>query len=302
MTRYERWSRRLHAPADPRLLALLRIGVGGVVFLRFALSAPDVIFWWGESGVLSKAQAFRMVAPEWGSVFRVLPDHDLVTWCCWGLATTQAALLTLGLWSRFQAASVFAWLVSFQARNIALTDGGDATARLLVACLVFLPIGAAWSLDAWRGRAEDPGRSSGAALWLFRAQVVLVLLVAGLHKTQGPMWIDGTAMSTIFLLDDFVGNLPVPEVLRESMAVSQAMTWGTLVFELVVPITIWFERTRRVSMAIAIAFHLFLLWSMNIFYFQLLMIVGWLSFLRPEVDGRMRWGVHADDTRLAGGP
>jgi len=283
---FDAMSARLHAPVDPEVLAILRIGLGGFVFMRFAMMGPDVLFWWGESGILPERMAHRFNAPEIGSVFWLLPDSDLVTRLCWAVATVQSALLMLGAWSRWQAASVFVWLVSFQTRNPPLTDGGDATIRLLMACLVFLPIGARWSIDAWRGRGGDE-TASGLALRLMRLQVVVVLLVAGIEKVPGPTWHDGTAMAYAFMLDDFWGNGWVPDGFRKSLLASQIMTWTAFAFEFVVPITVWFERTRRISLIVAWVFHFILLYAMNIFWFEMTMILGWFSFVRWDED--MAW-------------
>ena len=274
---------RLHAPIDPRVAAVLRIGLGGIACLRWMLDAPDVEFWWGESGVLPERLARPLNAPTIPSVFWLLPDHDLVTWACWALATVQAGLLTVGYASRFQAASVFVWLVSFQARNPALTDGGDAMLRVVMALLVFLPLGAVWSIDAWRGRA-DRADGSGFALRLIQLQTVLVLLVAGIEKLPGPTWHDGTAMANVFMLDDFWGNLPFPDALRYSPGFSRFMTWSALVFEFTVPFLVWFARTRRAALVVALSFHAFLLWTMNIFVFEIVMMTCWLSFLRWDED------------------
>ncbi len=286
MTLLERWDAvwaRLHAPVDPRVPAVLRIGLGAVVFFRLLLSLPDAAFWWGESGILPESMAHAFNAPEVGSVFWLLPDHDLVTFGLIGLATVQAGLLMVGWKSRFQAACVFVWLVSIQARNAPLTDGGDATLRVFLACLAFMPLGAVWSVDAARGRGDDP-ETSGLPVRLVRLQTVMVLLVAGLEKMRGETWLDGTAMSYVFLLDDFSGNLPVPDALRSSLLVSQLMSWGALGFEMLVPIAVWFERTRRPAVAVSIGFHLALLWMMNIFWFEWIMILGWCAFWNPKED------------------
>lgn len=276
------WDRFWHTPADPRVAAGLRIGVGVIVFLAFLFQAPYATTWWGEDGLLPSRVARRLLDPDAGSVLLLLPPDDLWLWACFGLAMVQALLLAVGWHSHVQAACLFVWLVSFQHRNQLVIDGEDAVMRLITFFLIFAPISERWSLDALRGRT--PRIRSGWALRMIQIQVTFVFLAAGLEKLPGSMWRDGTALYHIFLLDDFYPRFALPEVIAGNLWVSRLMSWGTLALEVAVPIGVWIPRTRALAVAAAIFFHLALDLLMNLYFFEWIMIVGWLSFVRWDED------------------
>ena len=64
------------------------------------------------------------------------------------------------------------------------------------------------------------------------------------------------------------------------------LTWATLVFEVLLPIGLWVPRTRWFTLAVAVLFHLSLEYTLNLFLFHWLMLVGLLPFL--ATDGRYR--------------
>jgi hypothetical protein len=83
-----------------------------------------------------------------------------------------------------------------------------------------------------------------------------------------------------------VGRFPVPMALLDSIPFLQAMTWSTLAIEIALPILVWFRPTRVPTLVVAIAFHLSIDYTMNVFLFQWVMILGWLSFLATT---DLRW-------------
>jgi hypothetical protein len=280
---FDRW---LHAPADLHAAALVRILVGGLVAVNFLAAAPFVTLWWGEHGVLPRAVARLFVSPASLSVFDVLPATDGILWVCWAFALTHALLLAVGFHSRIQAACLFAWLVSFQHRNNLILDSEDSLFRLFSFYLIFIPAASdLCSVDAWlrrrRGQAA-PGPRSGWGLRLVQWQVCLVLAAAGLAKLDGPMWREGSAMYTIFQLDDFSFRGPVPDLIRQSLWCSRAFSWTTVAIELSVPVLIWFEETRRMALVAVLLLHIGIEYSMNLFLFQWIMIAGWMAHARRE--------------------
>ena len=52
-----------------------------------------------------------------------------------------------------------------------------------------------------------------------------------------------------------------------------------LALEWILPVALWVKRSRKIAVAVAIAFHLAIDWTMNLFLFHWIMILGLLSFL-----------------------
>jgi hypothetical protein len=192
-----------------------------------------------------------------------LPKDDLTLWICFTLFVVQVGALLVGCKSRFQAACVYVWLTSFQHRLYLINDGEDTVFRLLGFLLIFLPIGRSLSIDSWSRPGGLAPRVPAWALRLVQFQTALIVFCTGWEKLRG----------------DFFGRFPVPMALLDSMPFLQAMTWSTLAIEIALPILVWFRPTRVPTLVVAIAFHLSIDYTMNVFLFQGVMILGWLSFL-----------------------
>jgi hypothetical protein len=295
------WSEFLQPQADTRLLAVLRVGYASLILVHWLVFLPDVEMLWSDQGVLPLSQLSAVVSGFVPTLFYLLPRSTTVVWIAYGLLGIHAALLFLGYRTRLQAAAVLVWLVSFQNRNPLLLNGQDAVLRLIGFWLLLLPIGNAFSLDAaTRRRAtaarREPLAASTVNAWplrLLQVQVALVMLAAGIWKLRGDDWIDGTALYYVTRLDGFWGNFPVPSALSSSAPLLRILTYLTLAIELLVPILIWVPTLRRIALVTAIGFHLALAYTMNLFLFEWIMILGWSAFLRPD-DFTFVAGVYRD--------
>jgi HTTM domain len=127
---------------------------------------------------------------------------------------------------------------------------------------------------------------------LIMVQICLIYFLAGVQKIN-PAFLDGRVLgdelsstvqhwgrwgivlpwgNTVIQLQDV---MMTPNVL---MAASIA----TLLLELVLPVTLWFPRTRVASFIAGIGFHLFIGFLMGISQFSIAMIGGYFLFLEPE--------------------
>ena len=59
-------------------------------------------------------------------------------------------------------------------------------------------------------------------------------------------------------------------------------TYATLLVQIAFPFLIWQQRTRLYVLAGAILLHFIFAVSMGLFYFSFVMIMGLISFVRPE--------------------
>lgn len=281
------WNEFFHEPADPHVCALIRIAYGSLMLVYVAVLWPDVTLWYGEHGVLPVATAHAM----WGdmrafrwSVLDWLPPGDLWLQVYIGVFFVQAVCLLTGFGSRFNAICTWIWLISFQNRNTLITDGEDKVFHLVGLYLIFMPLGHAWSLDSllrkrWNLPALTP--ASGWAVTLLQIQMALIYMSAAIMKMTGEAWLNGTAMYYVSRLDDYFGRFPTPRFLFDSPMFVALFTWSVIAVEFCVPLLIWFKETRLVCLALVLLFHVGCDYTMNLFLFQWIMLVGWMSFLTP---------------------
>jgi Vitamin K-dependent gamma-carboxylase len=281
------WNGLFFAARDPRLASVLRIGYGILLLINLVMWAPDLRLWFSEAGLMPLAVG-REIVNEHAPTVVGWVDADWWPWLCYGVLVASAVLLTAGWHTRIQAIIVLIGLTSFQNRNYAIVDGEDTLFRLFAFYLALCPAGWAFSLDARRRKrrqiTEPPPIPWG--LRLFQIQMSVIYLSSAIEKSKGSEWTSGTALYYVSRLDDAFGKLPVPAFAFETLWITKLLTWSVLALEWGLPVLLWLRPTRRVAIVVAIVFHLSIEYSMNLFLFHWLMILGLLSF--AEFD-ELRW-------------
>lgn len=260
----EAWNAFFFAARDRRLCDVLRAGYGVLLLVNLAVWARDLERWFGEDGVLPLRNARLIVDEHAPTLLAHLPLP-----VCFALLVASAILLTLGFYSRVNAVLVLVWLTSFHDRNIAIVDGEDTVFRLFAFFLALCP-----------RRGDD--ESEPWALRLFQLQIAVIYLSSAIEKTTSSDWTNGSALYYVARLDDWFGKLPVPAFAFESPSLVHAMTWATLALEWILPVLLFVPRTRKWAVVVGIAFHLSIDWTMNLFLFHYLMILGLLAFLEYD--------------------
>lgn len=290
------WHEFFHAPQDLRTCALVRIAYAAVLLVNLACLYPDLDLWFTDGGILP-AEASREIGEtyKWSLLWHLPATSEVVRICFW-LLVGHTGLLLIGFLSRLNALAALVWLISFQSRNWMILDGEDMVLRVILLCLVLMPCGACWSVDAtlrrWWQRRKDGGRLSGEVadlphagpafgLRMLQIQMVVIFVAAGLWKLAGDPWVNGTAIYYVARLDDYFGRFPVPTWPFDSPWVVAIMTWSVILVEVAAPPLLWFRETRRTALLAILLFHLANEWTMNLFLFHWIMVVGWLSFVRP---------------------
>jgi Vitamin K-dependent gamma-carboxylase len=285
------WERFFFQPADLSMCGLIRIGYAVLLLINVLVWAPDLERWFGEQGALPFAVSRQVVDPDAITLFAWLPKTNVVLWTCYSVLLAQIVALLAGWFARFQALSIFIWLTSFQHRNMLIWDGEDWVFRLLAFYLIFLPIGDCYSLcrraQALPGAVLEP-------VWplrLVQIQITVIYVSNVWEKLNGSDWLNGLSVYYVSRLDDSFGRFPVPGFLFQSLVAIKCMTWSVLVIECLIPIGLWFKETRRAALLLALGFHLATDYSMNLFLFHPIMLVGLLAFVDPAGPRRVleRW-------------
>jgi hypothetical protein len=274
-----------HRKANLSIFGPIRIAYATLLLINILAWWPDIETWFCETGVLTLSASRTAIDPDTITIFQWLPATSSVAWTCYILLVICALALLVGFYTRFQLICIFILFTSFVHRNNLIFDGEDIVFRLMAFYLIFSPAGKFLSIDKWLTANNESHESSNLyPIWplrLIQVQTAAILFFSGCEKLYGHEWIDGTAIYYVSRLDDMFYRFPVPDFIFKSLFLMSLMTWATLVLELCVPIAVWFNRTRKVALVLVVLFHLSLDYMMNLNLFHWIMIVGWMSFVRP---------------------
>jgi hypothetical protein len=285
----------------------LRIGYG-LCYLAFLLrELPHREEIWGPDSPWTPALAdelFRQTG--WFSPL-TLSDSTVYFNTCYGLALVVCALLVLGWRTRATSVLFALVVVSFHARAIFMTDGGDNLILLMALYLTCTACGRRLSLDARRTaqRATAKGGPGRWAMWrttsdlwsqfdlarqslvtalhncgmfVIAAQVCLLYGCAGLYKVQGPSWQSGTALHYVVNLDLF-RPWPALSALADSHPLFiAAASYLTVLIQVAFPFAL-FSRLKYVVLALLLGMHLGIAVLMGLPLFSAAMIVADAAFL-----------------------
>jgi hypothetical protein len=289
-------------PIDCRPAALMRIGYACLLLIQNLAEAPNLLIWFGDHGVLTRAGARAITNPYALTLFSVLPAGDSWVVGMFMVYTAALLLLLVGFRSRWVMPIVYVLLVSFDHRNRLILDGEDGLLRVLGFLMLFMPIGAAFSVDAFlarlRGRREPITRMEAWPIRLVQIQMSLFFVGAALWKFKGGDWLNGSTVYFVSRLDGFFGRFPIPRALFEWVPLLRLYTWSTLILEIAAPFLIWVRELRRPVLCLLLVFHLSLDLSMNLLVFHWVMLLGWSSFLTVDDWRWLRARARAGIARL----
>ncbi|MFF5788745.1 HTTM domain-containing protein [Streptomyces sp. NPDC012693] len=215
-------------PVSLYAAAVLRIGYGLLYLIFLLREFPYRHEIWGPDSPWTPALAEQLFDQTgWNSIL-ILSGSGVYFELCYVLALVTSALFTLGWRTRVMSVLFAVVVVSFHARAIFMTDGGDNLVLLMSLYLVLTACGRRWSLDARRERlrtvragnapkpvrgfyAEQLGSARSTLVTVVHNCGMLVIAVqvcflygsAGLYKVQGSTWGGGTALHYALNLELF---------------------------------------------------------------------------------------------------
>jgi vitamin K-dependent gamma-carboxylase-like protein len=266
---------RAFAPVDIASLVFFRIAFGLLMVCEVwrYLAYHWIATYWLEPRFLFKFYGFSWVRP-W-------PGHWLyIHWAALGLF---ALFVAAGFLYRISALLFFVSYTYFF-----LLDEGRYVNHTYLICLfsfllIFVPAHRAGSVDAWLNLKIRSQTIPAWTLWLLRAQMGVVYFFAALGKIS-PDWLHGEPMRTF--LSHGAAFPIVGRFFRKEWA-AYTVSYGGLLFDLlIVPFLLW-RRTRVVAFCLALGFHLSneLLFPIGIFPW--LAIAATTLFLSPSWPRRV---------------
>jgi hypothetical protein len=260
------WQRFWFEPESTAPLVLVRVAFG-VLVLGWGLSlAPDLLDFLGPEGVVPDPSSYE--GPALWTLLDVFDSNAAVVACYLAMLAAAVALIA-GFQPRLAALVIFAVLVSFERRNVWMTNSGDELVRILALILVLAPAG------------NTIRRRSPWALRLLQVQVSILYLAAVWAKVRGVTWNDGTAVSYAMRLED-MERFQLPIGVTQSELVANVMTYGTLAAEFALGVLIWNRRLRPYVLLAGVGLHLSIDLTMRIGFFSWAVFVAYLAFVPPE--------------------
>lgn len=262
--------RRFFAPAPLAGLAIVRIAV--VASLLFVTLFPDALFTypvWGRLHLLAAlpdAQweplpIVRLLLLPFGDGWR--PPLAVMA----GVLQASVVFGVLALLGCFTRTA----LLLFGLAHLLISGYGysyhehhhiEALSLLALFALAAAPAGGAWSIDAWRARRHGapPPAASDLARWpleLMQWLFALCYLSAGVCKlgASGLAWMNGYTLQAYLLQEGVFWGTSASVWLARQHELCIALSWFTLLVELLFPLVLWRRRLAWWFVPAAAAMH-----------------------------------------------
>ena len=232
---------------DVRSLAVLRIGLGGILLVDLAERVRYLDVNYTDQGVLPR----EALAGSWS--LHALGGGLAFEAAVFAVAALFAAMLAVGYRTRLATLASWVLLVSLHNRSLPLTDGGDVLLRMLLLWSAFLPLGACWSLDAVRERGADGAEPAVCSVATVALMIQLLLLydLGGLNKS-GPDWrVTGVAIERA--LEQTYWSRPAGQLLTRFPELLRMMSFGVPWFEVIAPLLMFVPVATALLRMVAIA-------------------------------------------------
>lgn len=294
---------------DLRSLAVMRIGLAGVALTDLAIRFSDFGAMYSSSGMapVEMVRSLQRI-PAWS--LHLLSGADAWQATLFGVATLLAVALLVGWQTRLAAVGSWILLASVQVRMPLVLNAGDTLLRVALFWGMFLPLGAVWSVDAWRtNRRDNPSGSptalarrrysnpfSSAATLALIVQLALVYWFAGWAKWNDA-WLQEDALGNVFKFGLY--GLPLGAALSDYPALTQFFSRATVWFELLGPLLLFIPwQTARLRMIAIVGFvllHVGIAVTMTVGLFSYAAIAVWMGMLPGEFWDR--WSRFRIDAR-----
>jgi hypothetical protein len=277
------WNAFFFEPQSPTPICLFRVLYGLLALATFVLLRPDWLTWFGTRGLYTLDTMRKFEPGTRINMFVMLPTDGWIQAFFW-FAVISAVFVAIGFATRASSVALFLCLTSIDERALFSMHSGDTLLRCAGFWVMFAPAGAAFSVDRlirlWRGKEglEIAPRAPWAQR-MIQFQVAILYLTTFWSKTQGPTWINGTAIYYVYHLDQFQ-RFPLPSILQDPVFI-KLETWFTLAIEFALGVLIWFKELRYPLLAIGLFLHLSLEYSMNVPLFQWIILSTYVTFIEP---------------------
>ncbi|MDN3582449.1 HTTM domain-containing protein [Mucilaginibacter flavus] len=265
---------------NPLWMVCLRCGIALISFAHFMALQPDFDNIFSAHAFVSPdiANATRdFLLPSIYSIYKsiqgIIPiSYEAVLLFFRILYPLTLLFLLAGLFTRPAAILSLALHLVITNSMEYYSYGVDLfTSIALFYCCVF-PIGSLFSLDVlWFKKVSPSADRISKCLKLFQTHVCIMYFFSGLEKLMGYNWRNGESIwrmlhgynATESVNFDFLYNTPIPLLIG----------WATVMLELLYPLFINIQQTRKWWLAGIVIFHVSIAFFMGLYFFSSVMII-----------------------------
>lgn len=280
------------APVPVHTIAFFRISVAVFSMIQLLVLLPDWLWLYGPEGMipwqLSDAIPLRNTPGLLEISALLRPFHLTAVQAVWIVTVIYFFSLTgLIIGWKSQPMGALAWIT-----HLVLNTTGHFTAYgvetfthiALFYCMV-MPVGIAWSLDAYRRRPVIAPYLVTLSIRVIQLHLCIMYLASGLEKSMGTQWWDGNAI-WIALQQDQFHNFNV-NWMASVPIVPQALCIGTLVIEMFYPAGMLWNKTKKFWLPAILMMHLGIAIFLGLQLFGALMFLLNLSIFGAEPVKKM---------------
>lgn len=276
---------------DARALGLFRIALGLLLVIRFWGTVPRNFahIYSPSTGLLGNcfAKGYQAAYKTASPLFSIETDGAM-----WAFVITTGLvmfLFMLGFYPRIMAlvGSILLWL--FNDRFQMVWFGWEQYVQVLLFLCILVPTDLRFTL--FRSRTPDANSSdrvAGPYVFLLLFQIAFIYFFNGISK-NGDKWLDGSAVQ--FALGGIERQLPAGDWLLHQDGLSTLLSYGSLGWELLFPLLLFFPTRshwpRSIAALSVLGFH----WSLSLFMdvgdFKFVAIAVCLLLLPSELYRRL---------------
>lgn len=277
------WNNFWFEQVSPAPVCLYRIFFGLLMIATGLVWFAELDTYFGVRGWLTIETAKRL-APggERFSLFFLLPQTSETVVVLFALYMLFAIAVTVGFYTRISLIIFYILLMSFQFRDFLILNGGDTILRVSCFLLILSPCGKMFSFDARRKSFKEQWEIKDF-IWvqrLLQLEITAIYFQTMVAKIQGEVWHNGTAVYYVSRNEAFA-KFPVP-FLFDQLWTCQLLSWGTLLIETAMFSLVWVPKLRYPVLLAGFLLHLGIDWSMNILFFQNVMMALYINFVRAD--------------------
>ncbi|WP_326982145.1 HTTM domain-containing protein [Chryseobacterium sp. MYb264] len=263
--------------------SILRFLMGFLIFKDFVIYFANRKYLFGNQGIVSY-QTYKDIINfyklNW--LYVDFTEVNNVNIFCF-LGISFGFLFMLGILQRFSVVLLSALLFLFKIRNIYILDGADNVISVILPFYLFIETQSLSSKyeflkhKIYKRTSTISNILSVYFSYGIMIQICIVYFFSGLHKLEGKMWRDGTALYYILNSDDF-SPTKFNSFFTSSIILVKLSTWFTIIFQLLFSIFILIKKTRCITIFIGILLHTGIFFLMKIDNFSFIMISCYALF------------------------